>query len=237
MNTPTHKSLLLGALLLLTASCSASKNTSVSIGPFQPQVLSEIEVNDFAWSANNVGWVSPGDTIQIQGSISDQGYDPRDGFKFFATKPLVVNVSLSGLAPGSDLDWCVWDPALGIFTACAETEFNPETGSFLVLSPGKEFQLVVSSYFGTTNYSMTVSFSTFFGATADGAAPDPESFVPRNDPKLLFGRDDRWQTPDIESELLKSLYPSGLQVDAVGQLVPLSRPKESGGEAQPANER
>jgi hypothetical protein len=212
MNTPAYKSLLVATLLLSASACHVSHSEFVGTGPSfppPPSVLPEVEVNDFAWAPNSVGWVSGGDTVIIEGAITDQGWDPRDGFQFFATEPLVVNVSLDGHVFGTDLDWCVWDPTVGDFTVCAETEFNPEIGSFIVVPPGNEFHIVVSSYLGTTTYSMTVSFSTYFGAEAasgpSGLEATPLTVSPRTAGLTEYGTDHRGEVPAPDSPLIKSL--------------------------------
>jgi len=213
MNTPTYKSLIAAALLATTSACHVSHTEFVGTGPVFPPppfVLPEVEVNDFAWAPNSVGWVSGGETVIIEGSSTDQGWDPRDGFQFFANEPLVVDVSLDAHVFGADLDWCVWDPVVGDYTVCAETELNPEMGSFIVVPPGNEFHIVVSSYSGTTTYSMTVTFSTYFGVEASGeqgesGATGIESMTPRVAANAHYGDDHRSEvltpTPEFEAHL------------------------------------
>lgn len=209
MNTPAYKSLALLCLSSLGAACSVSHTAVVATGPPLPVVVPELEVNDFAWAPQYVGWVAGGETLFIEGSITDQGWDPRDGYQFFAETPLLVQVSLDAHVPGVDLDWCVWDPIYGGYTVCAETEFDPEMGSFLVVPPGNEFHIVVSAYAGTSTYTMTVNFSTYFGAEA--AAADSgltelegiEGKTPRTQGVSAYGDDRRWDVPAPDSPVLQ----------------------------------
>jgi hypothetical protein len=151
-------------LCLLSASCHVSATKVLVPGSPQTVVIPEVEVNDFAFAPQFIGTVIPGDQIFIEGSITDAGWDPRDGFQLFADVPMIVSVSLNAHNPGVDLDWCIWDPTVGNYTVCAETEFNPEMGSFIVVPPGNEFHVVVSSYSGTSTYTMELTFSAYFAA-------------------------------------------------------------------------
>lgn len=232
MNTPAYRTLFAAALVATSSACHVSHTELVGTGPVFPPppiVLPEVEVNDFAWSPNSVGWVSGGETVIIEGSITDQGWDPRDGFQFFANEPLLVDVSLDAHVFGADLDWCVWDPTVSAYTVCAETDFNPENGSFIVVPPGNEFHIVVSSFSGTTTYSMTVTFSTYFSAeAADGqAASDAQGIqtkTPRVQANSHYGDDHRNEvlelTPEFEAQL------DALDV-IEGALIEVSTPDET----------
>jgi hypothetical protein len=156
------------ALGAFVAGCHVSHTKVVGPPPATFFVIPEVEVNDFAWAPQSIGLVHAGETIVLEGAITDQGWDPRDGYRFVAQQSLVVDVALDAHVPGVDLDWCVWDPYIGDYTVCAETGIDPEIGSFLVPA-GAEFHLVVSSYSGTSTYSMDVHFSAYFGALASGA--------------------------------------------------------------------
>ena len=169
MTTPKITSCLL-ALSLASLGCHRGHTEVVTVVPGPPATIPEIEVNDFDFAPQQIGTVVPGEQLFIEGSITDAGWDPRDGFQLFAAVPMVVNVNLSAHVPGVDLDWCVWDPTVGDYTVCAETEFNPEVGSFIVVPPGDEFHLVVSSFSGTSTYTMELTFSSYFGAEASAAS-------------------------------------------------------------------
>ena len=189
MCTRKGTSLTLVALLPLAAACHGHKVTHVAPPPSLPVVVPEVEVNDFEWTPQNLGYVHGGEQALIEGAITDQGWDPRDGFRFIAQEPLVVDIELDAHVPGVDLDWCIWDPFLGAYVECAETEFNPEIGGFLVPA-GTEFHVVVSSYFGTSTYSMWIGFSTWFGATLD-ATQEVERLpleTLRSDPERGYGQ-------------------------------------------------
>ena len=197
-------------LSLLSAACHVSHSELVggSAPPAAPVVVPEIEVNDFAFAPQFVGTVFPGDHLFIEGSSTDAGWDPRDGYQLFADVPMVVNVVLDAHVPGVDLDWCVWDPTVGDYTVCAETEFNPEIGSFIVVPPGNEFHVVVSSYSGTSTYTMELTFSTFFGAEAapTDRAPDEEQGIrptPRAADAMEYGEDRTWMKPSPMEPIFK----------------------------------
>lgn len=181
------------ALGTLLAGCHVSHHKAAPSTPTPLVIVPEVEVNDFAWQPQNLGGVHGGMQVQLEGSITDQGWDPRDGFRFVAQQPLVVNVELDAHVPGVDLDWCVWDAALGDYTVCAETGLDPEVGSFIVPA-GAEFHLVVSSFAGTSSYSMWVGFSTYFGATV-ADAPVQATAPERHDPKRRYGERDKRDDP------------------------------------------
>jgi hypothetical protein len=179
------------ALSLASLACHGSHSGVVTFVPGPPATIPEIEVNDFAFAPQPIGTVVPGDQLFIEGSITDQGWDPRDGFQLFAAVPMVVSVSLDAHVPGVDLDWCVWDPSVGDYTVCAETEFNPELGSFIVVPPGDEFHMVVSSFSGTSTYTMELTFSTYFGAEASAAsnALEEQRPTPRAQDAMDYGEE------------------------------------------------
>jgi len=208
MNPSAYKSLVV-VFASLAAACTVSHTAVIATGPPAPAVVPEIEVNDFAWAPQHIGWVSGGETLWIEGSITDQGWDPRDGYQFFAETPLVVNVGLDANVPGVDLDWCVWDPVYGGYTVCAETEFDPEVGSFLVVPPGNEFHIVVSSYAGTSTYTLAVSFSTYYGAEAALSNAEPKLLVPRKEVGAAYDDDHRWDVPAPDSPFFQGPIFSG----------------------------
>jgi|FLOH01.1.fsa_nt_gi hypothetical protein len=205
MTTPKTSYLLLPAGLalgLLGAGCHVSHAEYVGTGTPGPStiVVPEVEVNDFAFAPQHVGTVFPGDHLFIEGSITDAGWDPRDGFQLFAAVPMVVNVVLNAHVPGVDLDWCVWDPTVGDYTVCAETEFNPELGSFIVLPPGNEFHMVVSSFSGTSTYTLELTFSAYYGAEAapsDRTLDEEEKLrpTPRAIDAAEYGENRTWMVP------------------------------------------
>lgn len=200
--TPLAASLLLG----LTAACHSHFDGYGHPNP-STIVVGEVEVNDHAWDAQHIGWVQGGDTVIIEGGITDDGWDPRDGFQFFAETPLIVDVSLDAHLPGVDLDWCIWDPTVGAYTVCAESPLNPETGSFVVVPPGNEFHLVVSSFTGSSSYTIEVYFSTYYGLEAD-AAPVREDEAEASDlptPRMQdpeeYASDRTWDVPTLDHPL------------------------------------
>ena len=103
MTTPKITSCLL-ALSLASLGCHRGHTEVVTVVPGPPATIPEIEVNDFAFAPQQIGTVVPGEQLFIEGSITDAGWDPRDGFQLFAAVPMVVNVNLSAHVPGVDLD-------------------------------------------------------------------------------------------------------------------------------------
>lgn len=179
----------LTALLLFAAagaSCHVSHHDHEVIVLDPPlEVVPEVEVNDFEWSPQALGGVHGGMQLQVEGAITDQGWDPRDGFRLVAQEDILVEVALDAHVPGVDLDWCVWDPYINAYTVCAETPNDPETGSFLIPA-GAEFHMVVSSYMGTSTYSLWLGISkAHLAETAD--APEGQAGPARHDVERAYG--------------------------------------------------
>jgi hypothetical protein len=129
--------------------------------------LSESEPNDGACCADHFGLLEPGDFLAIHGFITDDGFDPFDGFAFTAWEPISVDFRLYADQPGADLDVCLYDPQLGVTVDCFESPFNPETGTAHVFAGGADFHLVVNSFAGDTAYTLELEVFPLF---ADGAA-------------------------------------------------------------------
>ncbi len=75
-------------------------------------VFVESEPNDEAFQANYFGVLLPGDHFLIEGHISDDGFDPFDGFAFTAGGPIHVDFQLFIDNVLADLDACLYDPQL-----------------------------------------------------------------------------------------------------------------------------
>jgi len=163
IRTPLARPALAGALALvpLLGGCV------VSGGKGKPH-LSESEPNDGACCADDFGTLHAGEFLAIHGSITDSGFDPYDGFAFWAPQPMTVEFRLYADAPWADLDVCLYDPQLGITVDCFESPYNPETGSAHILAGGTEFHLVVNSFTGDTNYTLEVeAFPLYLSSTED----------------------------------------------------------------------
>jgi hypothetical protein len=161
---PTLASLPLGVLglaLPLFGACVHSDS--------HDHALKESEPNDAACCADYFGVLRPGDDLTIHGAISDDGFDPYDGFAFTAHEPITVEFRLYADSPFADLDVCLYDPQLGITVDCYESPFDPETGVAHILAGGVDFHLVVNAFVGDTAYTLRVeAFPLHF---ASGAAP------------------------------------------------------------------
>jgi len=144
--------LALSVSLLVVACDSGGHHHAPPIDP----TIHEIEPNGTAFTANGIGPIRPGDYFPIRGHVTDFGPDFFDGFAFVSDVPLEVEFVLTADHPVADLDLCVFDPFLGEFVACFETPWNPEVGFVTVFEPGVEFHLVVSSFRGSSGYSLEV---------------------------------------------------------------------------------
>jgi hypothetical protein len=141
-------------LLVLAAACDGGGHGHHAPPP-DPN-LYEVEPNDTAATANGVGPIRPGNYFPIRGHVTDFGPDLFDGFAFVSDVPLEVEVVLTADRPAADLDFCVYDPFQGEFIGCFETPWNPEVGYVTVFEPGVEFHLVVSSFRGSSGYTLEV---------------------------------------------------------------------------------
>lgn len=148
---------------LLAAGCIHSDG-----GPKQ-LVLSESEPNDGVCCADDFGLLAPGDFLAIHGFITDDGFDPFDGFAFTAWEPISVEFRVFADA-GADLDVCIYDPQLGVLVDCFESPFNPETGVAHVLTGGADFHLVVNSFAGSSGYTLELDVFPLDFASAAPAA-------------------------------------------------------------------
>lgn len=139
--------------------------------------LSESEPNDAACCADYFGFLTPGEHLSINGFISDDGFDPFDGFAFTASGPITVDFRLFAHDFGADLDICLYDPQLGIIIDCFESPFDPETGTAHILLGGTDFHLVVNSFSGDTPYTLEIDVHPLFFAS-DTPAPAGATIVP-----------------------------------------------------------
>jgi hypothetical protein len=141
--------------LLFFAACSHGGHGHPTPAP--DPTLHEVEPNGTAATANGVGPIRPGSYFPIRGHVDDFGSDLFDGFAFVSDVPLEVEIVLTADHPAADLDVCVFDPFLNEFIGCFETPWNPEVGFVTVFEPGVEFHLVVSSFRGSSGYTLEVS--------------------------------------------------------------------------------
>jgi hypothetical protein len=153
------------ALLVLPASLAAA-----CIHSSDHHHLIESEPNDGACCADYFGKLSPGEFLSIEASITDDGFDPYDGFAFTATEPISVEFRVYADKPYADLDVCLYDPQLGITVDCFQSPYDPEIGVAHVLAGGAEFHLVVNSFVGDTAYTLQLEAFPLFLASEDAPA-------------------------------------------------------------------
>ncbi|MDP6538344.1 MAG: hypothetical protein QF903_01430 [Planctomycetota bacterium] len=138
-------------------------------GPPGLPVLYEVEPNDEAWYANEVGPVVAGEHFLIEGHITECCPDPFDGFAFVAVEPMEVELTLHAHDPTADLDFCIYDPVADVMLACFEGMTNPEIGSVGLALPA-EFHVVVSSWYGDSPYTLEVrTYPMILGLGHEGA--------------------------------------------------------------------
>jgi hypothetical protein len=136
-------------------------------GPPGLPILYEVEPNDEAWYANEVGPIIVGEHFLIEGHITECCPDPYDGFSFQALEPMEVELTLHAYDPAADLDFCIYDPQEDAMIACFEGTTNPEFGSLALALPA-EFHVVVSSWFGDSPYTLEVrTFPLIYGFEHD----------------------------------------------------------------------
>jgi hypothetical protein len=210
------------ALAVLAAGCTHS----VECTDCGSDLIYESEINDSAPQANWMGSLYPGDALQIEGHITQWGYDQFDGFAFLSGSAVQIEVRLWADDPHADLDLCVWDPMLQQFVVCFETSANPEGGVFAILEPDKEFHLVVRSYTGDSSYHLEVfgSYPSYAPESAmpavhhrEGAASAWDAYAP-----VTAGADlERGPVP----AMLVTIDEQGELIEAVAaRILPLDRP-------------
>ena len=144
---------------LFLAACDDCDDCDGSGNPVP--IFTESERNDSPATADHFGVLLPGDRFFIEGFIQDGGFDPFDGFAFTAGQPLHVDFQLFIDDPLDDLDVCLYDPQLDLTLACFATANNPEQGGVDVDIGGLDFQLVVESFLGDSNYALEIDVQPF----------------------------------------------------------------------------
>lgn len=131
----------------------------------------EVEPNDDAFTANDFGFLTPGDHFIIEGFITDSGFDPFDGFWFTSTQPIHVDFQLFIDSAFTDLDVCLYDPVADVTVDCYQTSANPEQGGIDVTGGNIDFHLVVESFAGASTYGLEIVVLPLAPAlTAEGGA-------------------------------------------------------------------
>ena len=160
-------------ILLSTLALSACGSHTWGVAPALT-AAPESEPNNSIWSANDFGVLDANGSLTIAGHVDGGGFgDVYDGFEFAATAPCAVQFTLTAQTPGADLDVALIDPWTQATLWEFQSPYNPETGSFevfgSVFSP-QSFQLVVTSFSGSSNYLLHVDAAPIYGATLDPSA-------------------------------------------------------------------
>jgi hypothetical protein len=135
--------------------------------------MEEIEPNNAAGQADYVGFLEPGETFVISGSVAGFngiGPDAVDGFELSSPGGTHVSFYLDSVDPFSDVDVCLYDPWFGDYVACWESPFADEAGEFSVEGFGSDYQLVVIAADAATAYTLTIQATGYFYASADEGA-------------------------------------------------------------------
>jgi len=159
-------------LPLLAASLSSCVRHS---GPGHDLVVAsaptffESEPNDDDFNANDLGILYPGDFFYIDGSITDSGFDPFDGFLFTSGEPIHVDFRLFIDDQLADFDVCLYDPVFDEILAHYATSDNPELGGVDLLDGNVDFHLVVNSFIGSGTYSLEIDVQPLY--LREGSSP------------------------------------------------------------------
>ena len=116
----------------------------------------EIEPNDGACCPDVIGTVYVGDEFIVGGAIRDDSFDAYDGFGLTSGEPLEIEFFLEPIGTNADLDLGVWDPVVGDFVLLWDSPGTTEGGRFTLSGAFRDFQLVVMSYAGDTEYRLWV---------------------------------------------------------------------------------
>lgn len=172
------------AALGVLAGCHGS--AEVVLVPVDP-VYVEAEPNDDVTTADDFGYLSPGEHVCIEGSVRDDAYDPQDGFAFAATGPILVDFMLDAGCACADLDVWIYDPVRDEFVGFFDSPSSSESGQFTVY--GAEFHIVVVSAGGDASYRLDVRASSWYGlSAADVGASGRGPVVGAAGPALELGR-------------------------------------------------
>lgn len=120
-----------------------------------PPVVFEVERNDSSPEANDLGWIKPGDALELRGAIGPAAWDPHDGFTLRAWSDLKLVVELATFDPAL-VDLHVHDPVLDETVAsfgCGCGELRVE----LDVPAGTVFQLVVGAWDGASDWRLRIA--------------------------------------------------------------------------------
>lgn len=118
-------------------------------------VVFEVERNDKSPEANDLGWIKPGDALELRGAIGPAAWDPYDGFTLRAWSDLKLVVELATFDQAL-VDLHVYDPVLEESVAsfgCGCGELRVE----LDVPAGAAFQLVVGAWDGASDWRLRLA--------------------------------------------------------------------------------
>jgi|GEM_PF-4462484 len=150
------------AVLLALAGCHSNDDDDHHVHHGGQDPLVEIEPNDWVEDADYLGSIRAGDLIRVQGHIQDccGGSPPCcsdefDGFALYALEPVTLRITLHEDAPGADLDFAIYIPAIDAVVEAFETDAHPEVGVFHQDGLG-ELHVVINSWFGNSSYLLEI---------------------------------------------------------------------------------
>jgi hypothetical protein len=163
--------LLLLALAALTSAAAACRHTTAE--PFARMEITERP--DAGGDATWCGALRPGVRAIVRGHVEASGPDAFDRFAFVATSACTLRFRVRPSLPGADLDLCAFDAASGRVRAVADREDEEESGTLGIERAGVPIDLVVTSAWGSSAYTLDVEAVEFApdGLEANARAPEP----------------------------------------------------------------
>jgi hypothetical protein len=154
-NCPSHLALLALAscATLLAPSCGIAVEQAPA--PPAPSIVREVERNDTSPEANDLGWIKPGDALDVRGAVGPAAWDPYDGFTLRAWSDLQLVVELTTY-DSSLIDLHIHDPlreetvaSFGCGCGVLQVELDVPAGAV--------FQLVVGAWQGSSNWRLRIA--------------------------------------------------------------------------------
>ena len=139
-------------IALLAQSCGVAVQQTPA-APALP-VVHEIERNDKSTGANDLGWIKPGDALELRGAVGPASRDPYDGFTLRAWSDLALVLELTTYDPAL-VDLHIHDPVREETVAsfgCGCGELRVE----LDVPAGAVFQLVVGAWEGGSDWRLRI---------------------------------------------------------------------------------
>ena len=134
-------------------------------------VVDEQEPNSTLFSEQYVGPVDIGATTVVRGSITSDGSDFYDIFRFKTSRVVTLKIALAAATPppGAELQLLAYDVAAQNLYEFLAGKENPKNGSISVQTAGYAFDLIVRSSVGASKYTLTIEgVAPLTGAQASG---------------------------------------------------------------------